>query len=200
MARSVTAVVLLALASASIFAQNSSAKGLSADLAATGLVPISSARETPTLSHLGFDTLLGLEYVLPQSVALRVEVGYLLASASRISPSGELYRGWSGIRIAFLGGYSIDSLAQYPFGSLGVDLLAGAAATAANYTGTALAFAYPSALVEARAFLTLRDPSKRGIVQGPWAALPLELMFRAASFSLAPGLSLGWRYRLGAIL
>jgi hypothetical protein len=170
------------------------------DISASGLVPVTWASDSPALAHLGFDSKLGLEYDSPISLPLRLEAGYLGASASRISSSGELYRAWESLRFALLAGYNF---APIPFGAIGaieLSLLAGAAISASDYTSTALAYAYPSLVFEPRLALRLRSSQYRGIVQGPWLALPAELMFRSGARSLAPGLSLGWRYRLGALL
>lgn len=168
------------------------------DLSASALIPVSWAADSPTLRHTGLDALLGLEYDSPIALQFRLEAGYLWASPSTISPNGELYRGWEGLRIAFLAGYAF---APYRLGMIGLvepSLLAGGALTSADYLGTALAYAYPSLVLEPRAFLRLRTPKGSDILQGPWLALPVELMFRGGGYTLAPGLSLGWRYRLEA--
>jgi len=176
-----------------------------ADFAFSGLLPFSWGGERPVLSHLGFDALVAFEYDSPISIPLRIEIAYLRVSPSRIAPTGELYRAWEGGRFALLSGYCF---APFPLGELGdlsVSLLAGGALTAADFTSTALAFAYPSILLEPRLALALRgssaaSPSAKDPVQGPWLALPIELMFRAGTYTLAPGLSLGWRYRLAALI
>ncbi len=170
----------------------------STDFSASGLVPVTWASDSPTLSHLGLDILFGFEYDSPFSVPLRLEAGYINVAHSRISPSGELYRGWEGGRFALLTGYTF---APFPVGKLGdfnFSLLAGGALTAADYTGTALAYAYTSLILEPRLVLTLRGLRSRKMEQGPWLAIPVELMFRAGNHTLSPGLSLGWRYRMTA--
>ena len=198
MRRSFLLAILLTGILASARAQNATNE-FDADISASGLVPVSWAEDGPTLAHLGFDALFGLEYDSPISLQFRVECGYLRAAASYISSDGELYRGWEGFRIAFLGGYAFGSIPLGKLGRLDASILVGGGLTAADYLDTALAYAYPSLILEPRLFL--RIPGARGSasVQGPWMAIPCELMFRAGTYSLAPGLSLGWRYRLGAI-
>ena len=78
-----------------------------------------------------------------------------------------------------------------------ISLLAGGALTAADYTDTALAYAYPSLVLEPRLALFFVSAGASAPIQGPWLALPVELMFRAGTYTLSPGLSLGWSYRLG---
>ena len=188
------ALLVLLLTGASLM--DVMASPFSTDFSASGFVPVTWASDSPTLSHLGLDIILGFEYNSPFSVPLRLEAGYINVAHSRISPSGELYRGWEGGRFAALTGYAF---APYPVGKLGdlhFSLLAGGALTAADYTGTALAYAYTSLVLEPRLVLTLRGLRSRNLEQGPWLALPVELMFRAGNHTLSPGLSLGWRYRM----
>jgi hypothetical protein len=148
--------------------------------------------------HFGFDALLGLEYDSPISVPLRLEAGYISVGHSRIAPTGELYRAWEGLRLGLLSGYSFPPSEAGKLGTLGFSLLAGGAVTAADYTGSALAYAYPSLLLQPRLTLTLRPVRAQDAAHGPWLALPFELMFRAGNHTLSSGLSLGWRYRLTA--
>jgi len=199
MGREASLVILLALSAFRAGAQ-SGIHELYVDIAATGLLPVTWATDSPTLAHLGFDALLGLEYDLPISVPIRFEAGYLRASASRISPSGELYRGWEGLRLALLSGYNFEPSQLGALGNLYISILGGGAITAADYTDTALAYAYPSIILEPRLYLSLRSAQYRMMVQGPSLAAPIELMFRAGTRTLAPALSFGWRYRLGAAL
>jgi hypothetical protein len=167
---------------------------LSIDASASGLIPVTWASDSPTLSHLGFDALFGIEYDSPISIPLRLEVGYISVGPSLIAPTGELYRAWEGGRFALLSGYSFAPFSVGKLGMLDVSLLAGAALTAADYTGTPLAYAYPSLVLEPRLALKLRTLRARAPVQGPWLALPFELMFRAGNHTLSSGLSLGWSY------
>jgi hypothetical protein len=171
--------------------------GIEADLSGSGLIPISWARDSPTLPHLGYDVIVGLEYDTPFSLPLRIEAGYLNVRASDISPSGELYRAWEGMRFALLSGYIFELGTIGQLGLLQLSALGGAAITAADYTGTALAYAYPSAILEPRLCLILTAARGSSTATGPWLALPFELMFRAGTYSFSPGLSLGWSYRLG---
>jgi hypothetical protein len=193
-------VVALILFTLSFAGAQASIHEFYVDALVGGALPVSWASESPTLSHLGFDALAAFEYDAPFGVPLRIELGYLGVSASRISSSGELYRAWQGGRVALLSGYIIDQFSLGQLGQARISLLAGGALTAADYTDTALAFAYPSIVLEPRIALILRGARAKGIVTGPSLSLPIELMFRAGTYSLAPGLSLGWRYRLGAIL
>lgn len=169
------------------------------DASAAGLIPVSWASQSPTLMHLGVGLQAGLEYDSPISIPLRLELGYLGVSSSRISPTGELYRGWGGMRLALMSGYNFGWVALGRAGDLGFSLLGGGALTAAAYNATALAYAYPSLVLEPRLSLIMIHGANRGQAGGPWIALPLELMFRAGTHSLAPGLCLGWRYRVGAV-
>jgi hypothetical protein len=181
-------------------AAQSGLREFNADFSLTGLAPVSWAIDSPALVHLGLAATVGLEYDSPLSIPLRFEAGYIRIAASRVSSAGELYRAWEGGRFALLSGYSFAPFSVGKLGSLTIGLLGGGALTAADFTGTALAFAYPSLLLEPRLSLSLRSSRVRGVVQGPSLALPLELMFRAGTHSLAPALSLGWRYRLGVAL
>ena len=186
------AILLAILSIATRF--EAGASPISIDVSASGLVPVTWASDSPTLSHLGFDALLGFEYVSPISIPLRLEVGYIGVGASRIAPTGELYRAWEGGRFALLSGYTFPPFPVGTLGKLDFSLLAGGALTAADYTGTPLAYAYPSLVLEPRLALTLRSAHIRGIVHGPWLALPVELMYRAGNHTLSSGLSLGWSY------
>jgi hypothetical protein len=198
MRRSVPLLLLLGLSPCIVGAQPG-IHSFAADFSASGLVPVSWASDSPTLSHLGFDANIGLEYDSPISVLLRLEAGYIGISASRIAPTGELYRAWEGARFALLTGYLSDPVEVGKLGRLAVSLLGGGALTAADYTDTALAYAYPSIVLEPRLALVLKGAGASAPVQGPWLAVPVELMFRAGTYTLSPGLSLGWSYRLGAI-
>ena len=80
---------------------------------------------------------------------------------------------------------------------MAISLFAGGVLTAADYTDTALAYAYPSLVLEPRLALSFAGSDPSEAVQGPWLAIPVELMFRAGTYTLSPGLSLGWSYRLG---
>ena len=104
MGRRLAFLLLLGIPSGFAGAQ-SGMHSFDADFSASGLVPISWATDSPTLSHLGFDALVGLEYDSPISIPLRLEAGYIRISASRIAPTGELYRAWEGARFALLSGY-----------------------------------------------------------------------------------------------
>jgi hypothetical protein len=198
MRRSLLTAIFLSVILAGARAQDATNE-FDADISASGLVPVSWAADSPTLAHLGFDALFGFEYDSPISLQFRVEGGYLRASASYVSSDGELYRGWEGLRIAFMGGYAFGPVPLRKLGRLDLSLLCGGALTAADYLDTALAYAYPSLILEPRLFLRIPGHGGSASVQGPWIAIPCELMFRAGTYSLAPGLSLGWRYRLGAI-
>jgi hypothetical protein len=191
---------LLILSSALAAAPTARLREFNIDVSASGLLPVTWASDSPTLSHAGYDAKLGLEYDPPPALALRLEIGYLRASASRVSSSGELYRSWEGLRFALLCGYDFASFPIGKLGELAIGGLAGGAVTAGDYKGTGLAFAYPSIVLEPRITLNLRGLQSKSSAQGPWMALPLELMFRAGTHTIAPGVSLGWRYRLGVTL
>ena len=62
------------------------------DFSASGLVPITWAQDSPTLSALGFDARLGIEYDSSISLPVRLEIGYIGVGHSGIAPTGELYR------------------------------------------------------------------------------------------------------------
>jgi hypothetical protein len=163
------------------------------DFSASGLVPITWAQDSPTLSALGVDVLLGIEYDSSVSLPVRLEIGYIGVGHSRIAPTGELYRGWDGARFALLAGYNFAPIPLKDIGRLDISLMGGGALTAAAYASTPLAYAYPSAILEPRIILELGENA----ASGPWLSLPTELMFRAGDYTIAPGLSLGWLYRFG---
>ncbi len=195
MLRTLTAISLLFLSSAFARAQPG-VQQFNVDLAASGLLPVTWASDSPALVHLGFDLKFGLEYDSAISVPVRLEIGYIRSSASRVSRLGELYKAWEGLRVDLLSGYDFAPRPIGRWGSLVFGILGGGAITAADYSSTALAYAYPSLILEPRVALNQRVG--KGSAQGPWLAAPMELMFRAGTRTLAPGLGLGWRYRLGA--
>jgi hypothetical protein len=180
-------------AQASLRAPDRIGSPFSLDIAAVGLVPLTWAPDSPALSHSGFEARLGLEYGSPISVPIRLELGYIGVAHSRISATGELYRAWEGARLAILTGYSFRPAPIGTLGKLRVSVLGGGALSAAVYKGTALAYAYPSLLLEPRATLAIG----REAAVGPWIALPIELMFRSGARTISPGLGLGWRWGLG---
>lgn len=166
----------------------------SVDFTAEGIDAATWAQDSPTLTQLGLSLAGGLEYTTPISVPIRLEVGYIGVSTSSIASDGELYRAWDGARFALLMGYTFAPLSLEGLGKLKMSLLAGGALTAAEYTHTALAYAYPSIVLEPRALLALNGIF--GADSGPYLTLPVELMFRAGNHTLAPGLGLGFRYRI----
>ncbi len=161
------------------------------DISAAGLMPYTWAEDGPTLPHYGFEATLGLECETPFSLPIRLELGYIRVGHSRIAPTGELYRAWDGARLALLSGYSFAPMELRGIGKLEFAVLGGGAVTAAEYTYTPLAYAYPSLILEPRLALDLNKVGK------PWLALPVELMFRAGNHTIAPGLSLGWLFPIG---
>jgi hypothetical protein len=190
----------LTLSSALAAAPTARLREFNIDVSGTGLLPVTWASDSPTLTHWGYDAKLGLEYDPPPAFALRLELGYLNVAASSISSSGELYRAWEGLRIALLCGYDFASIPIGELGDLAIGGLAGGAVTAGDYKGTSLAMAYPSLVLEPRLALSLRGLQSKSSAQGPWLAFPVELMFRAGTHTIASGLSLGWRYRMGVSL
>lgn len=167
-------------------------QGFRMDISAAGSVPFTWYDDGPTLPHLGIGGALGAEYDLDSWIPGRLELCYFGDGASAISSSGELYRAWHGLRIAAYGGYRFPAFALFHsegpfFSSLRCSILAGGALTAAGYTSTNLAFAYPSLLAEARLdFCTASDKSV-------WLGLPFEYMFRGAFRTVSAGLVVGWR-------
>ena len=95
-----------------------------------------------------------------------------------------------------LSGYVFQPFGLGKAGILYLSVLGGGALTAAAYMNTALAYAYPSILIEPRAELSLAAARSAKMVDGPWLALPMELMFRAGAQTFSPGLRLGWTYCL----
>jgi hypothetical protein len=166
---------------------------LYADLGLSGLMPYTWAEDGPTLSHLGMEATFGLEYRIIGRFPIRLEAGYIGVKPSVIANTGELYRGWSGGRFALLAGYEFSSIpiAICRGYRLAPAILAGGALTAAVYSNTYLAYAYPSLIVEPRLGCEFFGGS--GLV----LSLPLEYMYRAGCYSLSPGLGLAWYYRLG---
>lgn len=167
---------------------------LSVDVSVTGLDPITWAEDSPTLTHLGIDITAGLEYATPINVPIRLEAGYTGITHSSIASDGELYRAWDGARFALLSGYTFRPIELGGMGTLKLSVLAGGAVTAAEYTSTALGYAYPSIILEPRAVLALGGIY--GGDSGPYIILPVELMFRAGNHTLAPGVGIGFRYRI----
>jgi hypothetical protein len=163
----------------------------SLDISASGLIPYTWAEGSPSLPHYGFEANLGLEYATPISVPIRMEIGYIRVGHSKISPTGELYRAWDGARFALFGGYAFAPIELRNIGKLDISVLGGGALTAAEYTYTPLAYAYPSLVVEGRLALKI---GKAPDIGKPWLALPVELMFRAGNHTLSSGLSLVWLY------
>jgi hypothetical protein len=168
---------------------------ISFDFSAAALAPLTWGRDSPLLSHWGVDVLAGIEIATPFSVPIRIEAGYIAVERSRYSNSGELYRAWDGARFALLSGYSFAPLRIGAAGRLDLSILSGGALTAAEYSETALAYAYPSVIIEPRAVYGLGN----GLGDtGPYIAVPIELMFRGGYYSLSLGVGLGWRYRIMA--
>jgi hypothetical protein len=160
-------------------------EGFRIDASAAGSLPMTWYAGGPALSHLGWGAALGAEYELASWVPARCDLTLFGDSESAISAGGELYRGWTGFRIAAFTGYRLP--ASEAFGSARMGFLAGAAVTAANYGGTNLAFAYPSILVQARAdFLSSADSAL-------WVGIPVEYMFRGGYTTVSAGLLVGWR-------
>jgi hypothetical protein len=190
--------LLVALLSLAFFsnAESMIPSPISFDFSAAALAPLTWGEASPLLAHGGFDALVGAECSTPFSVPIRLEAGYIGVERSRYSSSGELYRAWDGARFAFLSGYSFAPLRLGPDSTLGISLLAGGALTAAEYSDTALAYAYPSVVFEPRAVYGL---GKSLGDSGPYLDLPIELMFRGGDYSLSFGLGLGWRYRIMAV-
>jgi hypothetical protein len=195
MRRRLLTISLAACACLRLIAQNG-ANSVNVDIAASGLLPVSWASDSPTLSHLGYDALIGLEFDASFSVPFRFEVGYIEVEPSRISSSGELYRAWNGTRLALFTGYVFQPVDLGKAGILVLSVLGGGALTAAAYMNSALAYAYPSILFEPRAELGLASARSTRMLDGPWLALPMELMFRAGTQTFSPGLRLGWTYCL----
>jgi hypothetical protein len=187
--------IVLALCSVAVLsgAQALKPTSFSVDFSAAALAPITWGETSPALSHWGFDALAGLEFDTPLSIPLRLEAGYIQVGRSAYSSSGELYRAWDGLRLAVLTGYSFRPLRIISSYEVNISVLAGGALTAAEYSGTALAYAYPSVLLKPRAVLPI---GKSLGDTGPYLELPIELMFRDGYYSLAYGLALGWRYRI----
>jgi hypothetical protein len=190
-------ILAFAIVSAALSRSLAAAPDFRLDLSASLSAPQSWHDSEPTRQHTGYDLRVGLEYRSPISIPILLEYGYLKISASTIDRSGSLFRGWDGNRLAILSGYSFEPFPLQGLGSASVDLLAGAAITAAAYTGTALAFAYPSILFEPRMLVKMKTKKIRVVYGGPFVALPIELMFREDSYTLSPSLSLGWSLALG---
>lgn len=166
----------------------------SVDFAVAGLDTVTWAADSPTLTQLGLDISGALELATPISVPIRLEVGYIGVASSSIASTGESYRAWDGARIALLSGYSFAPIGIKDAGKLKLSALVGGAITAAEYSGTPLGYAYPSLILEPRALLALSGIF--GGDSGPFIAIPVELMFRAGNHTLAPGIALGFRWRI----
>jgi hypothetical protein len=167
-------------------------QGFRMDLSASGSLPVTWYEGGPALAHSGGGFAVGAEYDLASWIPGRFELSYFGDGASAISASGELYRAWHGLRIAAYGGYRLPAFDLFhsssPLLSLQrVSFLAGGALTAAGYSGTNLAFAYPSLLAEARLDIGMAAENSF------WIGLPFEYMFRGAFSTASAGLVLGWR-------
>jgi hypothetical protein len=200
--RSISLALLLSAASLCAGAQASlpsvssrkTATPLSVDASAYGLMPYSMATDSPVLGHWGYGVDAGIEYETVISVPFRLELSYFDISRSSVASTGELYKAWDGLKIALLSGYSFPPIALGDSMALVFSLLGGGAITAAEYSDTANAYAYPSIIMEARALLAFGAMPLQD--SGPWIAIPAEFMFRAGNYTLSPGLSLGWRYKI----
>jgi hypothetical protein len=176
---------VILIACASIAAAAAQGSGFRLDLSGFVTFPLTWYEGGPTLPHFGGGGGLGLEYDLVSWVPGRIELSGFGVGQSAVSSGGEIYRAWQGFRIAALAGYRFQPWASLWSCRLG--LFGGGALTAAGYTGTNLAFAYPSALAELRLdFFSGKNSSF-------WMGLPLEYMFRGAFASASAGLSAGWR-------
>ncbi|HOX32208.1 MAG TPA: hypothetical protein PLB91_07750 [Spirochaetales bacterium] len=177
--------VLLTLALGSSLAALPSPGGFRFDLSAYAALPVTWYADGPALRHSGWGASAGAEYELEAWVPGRLELSYFGYAPSAISEGGELYRAWHGLRVAALAGYRFEPFEALWSSRLG--LLAGGALTAAGYTDTNLAFAYPSLLAELRLDLAAERESFL------WIGLPFEYMFRGAFRTASLGLALGWR-------
>ena len=177
--------VLLTLALGSSLAALPSPGGFRFDLAAFTALPLTWYEDGPSLRHSGWGASAGAEYDLEDWVPGRLELSGFGYGPSAISEGGELYRAWHGLRVAALAGYRFEPIESLWSSRLG--LLAGASLTAAGYTDTNLAFAYPSLLAELRLDLAAERDSFL------WIGLPFEYMFRGAFRTASLGLALGWR-------
>jgi hypothetical protein len=145
-------------------------------------VPVTSAPGNPVLPHLGWGLGAGVELSVGRIKALRLEADLQFIGSSSVSPEGVLYRAWNGLRLSAEAGYS------FPIGLFTLGLTAGGSLTAAEYSGTALVFAYPSILARAElSFQVTREGTLR-------FGLPFEVMFRGTYLDLAPSISVAFAY------
>jgi hypothetical protein len=152
------------------------------DAGAVGRIAWTQTRDTPLLSQLGYGGDFGIFCRLGPVVPLRLGISWIRLRPSTISSDGQLYRGWDGTRFSAEAGY------RFEFDRFGLELLAGASLTAANYLGTPLVFAYPSALAEPR--LDYRIWNGFAL----WLGLPCELAIRGSVLTPSAGASLGIRW------
>jgi hypothetical protein len=152
------------------------------EAAAQGSLAATKAPDTELLSQPGYGAEIGAALEYRSITVIRLGFGLFRVAPSAIASDGQLYRGWDGERFSAMAGYS------WNIGWARLGLLAGAALSAANYLGTPLVFAYPSAIAEPR--LDFR----RGAGAGFWIGLPVELVFRGSLLTPSAALALGLRW------
>jgi hypothetical protein len=144
--------------------------------------------ERPFLSAAGFGAGPGIEVVLPGWIPLRSGISYFSIGQSGMDPYLFSYRAFLGWRLALEAGWRTKL-----WGSE-LDLLAGGAVSAYEFTDTSLVGAYCSLLAEFRYFLPL-NLGVKGLKLT--AGLPFEYMWRGAASSLTAGISVGVSMAIG---
>jgi hypothetical protein len=173
-------------------AKAQSSTGFVWDACANIGVPVTFPSSGEALPHFGFSASFGAEIVYGPFIPARVQLSAFHVDNSRLSSDWSLFRAWSGLRFAALTGLYLTprSSSSLRSGRIDTALLAGAAVSAASFSGTTLAYAYPSALLELRAEASSTSPL------GFRASIPVELMFRGGSLTASVGLAVGMRFGL----
>lgn len=187
-------------------------RGTALDSGASYLyAPSFSSLEGP-LHALGsrFDAgfTLGMPQVWGFLVPVRAELGVYGVGDSAYSASLFRFRGFWGFRLAALAG------AGFPVGASRIQLLAGGALSASQYTNLSAVTAYPSLLAEARFLVPLaplaplaplfgKPGTAKPAAAGPGIpdlviSLPVEYMFRGTARTVAAGIGLGMSLDLPA--
>lgn len=150
------------------------------DLGLGGGMPLSGQDGYGILPHASFGVTLAAEWGTGALILPRLELGWATVSPSRPDETLSLYRGWEAWGAALLGGWRTSIASRLEFA-----LLAGGGLSVARYAQTPLAFAFPRALVEGRLSIDIGLGGWR-----PEARLPMEILFRGETFTLAPSLAL----------
>jgi hypothetical protein len=183
------AIIFIAFCAIEAFAANiqeaKTVARLNLDARVSALAPLTWTASQPAQFQGAWDLGIGAELQYGTCIPLRLDAAAFSTLYSFVDSSGRLVRALSGTR------FSLSTGCIVPIERNSLGFLIGASLSAAQYQGTALLLAYPSALAELRF-----DMYPTSIV-GFRASLPLELMFRGGTMTFAPGLRIGIRVGRG---